>query len=86
MSNVLSSFGYRQKITNINKATSNQTKKFVQDMSNANQISDQEALEFYNLATGRLLTGLEVRPHHNTNFQFKIKFQVILEIRKCWLQ
>ena len=54
-------------------------------MSNANQISDQEALEFYNLATGRLLTGLEVRPHHNTNFQFKIKFQVILEIRKCWL-
>ena len=23
-------------------------------------MSDQEALEFYNLATGRLLTGLEV--------------------------
>ena len=81
----MSSFGYRQKITDINKATSNQTGKFVQDMSNENQMSDQEALDFYNLATGRLLTGLEVRPHHNTNFQFKIKFQVVMEIRRYWL-
>ena len=43
-------------------------------MGNQNQMSDQEALEFYNLATGRLLTGLEVRPHHNLNFEIKIDF------------
>ena len=72
--NILSSSGYRQKITDINKATVNQTGKFVQDMSNENQMSDKEALEFYNLATGRLLTGLEVRPYHNPNFKIKIDF------------
>ena len=41
-------------------------------MGNENQMSDQEALEFYNLATGRLLTGLEVRPYHNPEFEIKI--------------
>ena len=47
-------------------------------MSNANQMSDQEALEFYNLATGRLLTGLEVRPHHNLNLEIKINLTTYL--------
>ena len=74
MLNILSSSGYRQKITDINKASVNQTGKFIQDMGNQNQMSDQEALEFYNLATGRLLTGLEVRPHHNLNFEIKINY------------
>ena len=72
MLNILSSSGYRQKITDINKANVNQTGKFVQDVRNENQMSDQEALEFYNLATGRLLTGLEVRPYHNLDFEIKI--------------
>ena len=72
MLNILSSSGFRQKITDINKASVNQTGKFVQDVRNENQMSDQEALEFYNLATGRLLTGLEVRPYHNLDFEIKI--------------
>ena len=50
-------FSCRKKVTDMNLMT---------NMTNANakkgkdQMSDKDILDFYNLATGRLLTGLEV--------------------------
>ena len=41
---------FRNKVTNINKGA----------VENDNSMNDMESLDFYNLATGKLLTALEV--------------------------
>ena len=42
---------FRKRVTEMNKA---------QNINSTSQVNDQEAMDFYNLASGRLLSGLEV--------------------------